>query len=191
MHDLKLRRRRVRHAIILSSEPSTTKLAARACADAGIREVVTVVGSRELGEVLDSLPATADVLICEDAAARGGFLSELSTDRRENVVAVVPRLRNQLTEDAVKFELEPVDVPWYSRRVTAVGATLHPSRCHGVALGCVVLGPTNRPSLARMELAQPSVAAVCEAVLAAGGELYTHPVPVEEMSGQAPVRAAV
>jgi choline kinase len=40
----------------------------------------------------------------------------------------------------MKFQLEPVDVPWYSRRVIGLGKQLGRHWCHGESIGFQVVG---------------------------------------------------
>ena len=68
------------------------------------------------------------------------FIEDLARDPRPNVLGVDLRLPRDLDAEDMKFQLEPVDVAWYSRRVTALGKPLHPRWCHGESIGAQVVG---------------------------------------------------
>lgn len=172
--ELKIRRRRIRHAVLLDPGPMEQELVRR-CHAAGIRDVVTFDGSRSLGELMRQIPSDADVLICDGSPVSAACLQDLAAERRPNVVLVVPRLSHQLTGDMLKFELEPVDVPWYSRRIQSVGTDL--GRGHGEVVGAVALTGAARETVTRLET--PTLGGVCRELLAAGLELHAHAVAAD------------
>lgn len=76
-----------------------------------------------------------DILVDDD-----GWLYDLITDPRPNVLAVLLQLKSQLGEEEMKFQLEPVDAPWFSRRVVGLSKKLQPHMSHGESIGAQVIG---------------------------------------------------
>lgn len=72
---------------------------------------------------------------------------ELLRDRRPNVLAMIMQLQHRLGEEEMKLQLEPVDVPWYSRRVVGLSKALVPSWCHGESIGIQTIGADFFPVL--------------------------------------------
>lgn len=68
------------------------------------------------------------------------FLRDMTVDPRQNVLGVELRLHHTLDQEDMKFQLEPVDVPWYSRRVVGLGKELVSRWCHGESIGFQVVG---------------------------------------------------
>jgi len=76
-----------------------------------------------------------DILVDDD-----GWLYDLITDPRPNVLAVLLQLSSQLGAEEMKFQLEPVDAPWFSRRVVGLSKKLQPRMSHGESIGAQVIG---------------------------------------------------
>lgn len=91
---------------------------------------------------LDAMQTPRPVLICDGDVwiDNPDFLREMTSDGRPNVLGVELRLHNQLADEDMKFQLEPVDVPWYSRRVVGLGKQLVARWCHGESIGVQVVG---------------------------------------------------
>lgn len=89
-----------------------------------------------------AIGAPTSFLLCDgDVYVRDErFLHELADDPRANVLGVELRLVRDLDAEDMKFQLEPVDVPWYSRRVVALGKGLVRQWCHGESIGFQVVG---------------------------------------------------
>lgn len=89
-----------------------------------------------------AIGAPTSFLLCDgDVYVRDGrFLHELASDTRANILGVELRLVRDLDAEDMKFQLEPVDVPWYSRRVVALGKQLVRQWCHGESIGFQVVG---------------------------------------------------
>ncbi len=81
-------------------------------------------------------------LLCDGDILVGdpGWLEDLITDRRPNVLAVLLQLQSQLGEEEMKVQVEGVDVPWYARRVTGLSKKLKPMASHGESIGAQVIG---------------------------------------------------
>lgn len=135
-----------------------------------------------------AMPAPEPFLICDgDVYVRDAtFLQELARDSRPNVLGVELRLWRNLDGEDMKFQLEPVDVPWYSRRVIGLGKGLGPHWCHGESIGFQVVGDESFEALEsalealddqqRRELYYEDVFAH---LIADGHEFYTHAVQPE------------
>ncbi len=111
------------------------------------------------------------------------FLGDIASDGRPNVLGVELRLHRQLDSEDMKFQLEPVDVPWYSRRVVGLGKELVSRWCHGESIGLQVIGGESfealREGLAALEDADRETLYyedVFAHLLADGHEFYTHAV---------------
>lgn len=76
-----------------------------------------------------------DILVGDDA-----WVAELLTDPRPNVLAVLLQLQSKLGHEEMKFQLEPVDAPWFSRRVIGLSKELEPRMSHGESIGAQVIG---------------------------------------------------
>lgn len=79
--------------------------------------------------------ADGDVLLGDEE-----FLGDLLSDPRPNVLAVELRLAHTLGAEEMKVQMEPVDVPWYTRRVVGLSKELQPQFCHGESIGVQVVG---------------------------------------------------
>ena len=98
-----------------------------------------------------AMPEPNSVLVCDgDVYIRdAAFLTDLASDNRPNVLGVELRLARDLDPEDMKFQLEPVDVPWYSRRVTGLGKNLGRYWCHGESIGFQVVGDESFEALGR------------------------------------------
>ena len=76
-----------------------------------------------------------DILVGDD-----GWLYDLITDPRPNVLAVLLQLQGQMGDEEMKVQVEGVDVPWYSRRVTRLSKELDTNFSHGESIGAQVIG---------------------------------------------------
>lgn len=76
-----------------------------------------------------------DILVGDDI-----WLADLLSDPRPNVLAVLLQLQSQLGDEEMKFQLEPVDAPWFSRRVIGLSKKLEPRMSHGESIGAQVIG---------------------------------------------------
>lgn len=135
-----------------------------------------------------AMPQGRAFFVCDgDVYVRdAGFLEELASDPRPNVLGVELRLTHALDEEDMKFQLEPVDVPWYSRRVTGLGKGLGRHWCHGESIGFQVVGEESFDALlaalnalADDERARLYYEDVFARIIAAGHEFYTHAVQPE------------
>jgi len=95
-----------------------------------------------------------DILVPNDA-----WIRDLITDSRPNILAVALQLQGKLGEEEMKVTLEPVDVPWYSRKVVALSKGIQPLSAHGESIGAQVIGQeTFGPLLSRLEaMTQPEM----------------------------------
>ncbi len=84
------------------------------------------------------LLADGDVLLGQD-----GFIADLLSDPRPNILAVELQLAHRLGEEEMKVQMEPVDVPWFTRRVVGLSKKLQPQFCHGESIGVQVVGTTS------------------------------------------------
>jgi choline kinase len=112
------------------------------------------------------------------AMADSRILHDMLSDPRPNVMAVELRLARNLDGDAMKVQMEAVDVPWFTRRVVGLSKDLRPEYCHGVPAGIHVIGPDSfRPLLDALRGANAAQGARYENVLAQlmsnGHEFYT------------------
>ena len=135
-----------------------------------------------------AMPAPEPFLICDgDVYVRDAtFLRELASDTRPNVLGVELRLWRDLDAEDMKFQLEPVDVPWYSRRVIGLGKGLGRHWCHGESIGFQVVGDE---SFEALEAALDALTAqerkdlyyedVFARLIEDGHEFYTHAVQPE------------
>jgi choline kinase len=76
-----------------------------------------------------------DLLICDDE-----MIQDLLSDRRDNVLGASLQLPRGLGEEEMKFQLEPVDVAWYARRVVGLSKKLDPRASHGESMGMQIVG---------------------------------------------------
>ncbi len=132
-----------------------------------------------------AMPGPAPFFVCDGDVyvADGTFLNDLASDSRPNILGVELRLTQNLDAEDMKFQLEPVDVPWYSRRVTGLGKQLGRHWCHGESIGFQVVGDESFTALLasfdaltdaeRRTLYYEDVFA---RLIAQGHEFYTHAV---------------
>lgn len=135
-----------------------------------------------------AMDAPQSFFVCDgDVFVRDAqFLNDLASDSRENVLGVELRLTHDLDAEDMKFQLEPVDVPWYSRRVIGLGKELGRHWCHGESIGFQVVGDESFEAFAdaldaltddeRRTLYYEDVFA---RIIADGHEFYTHAVQPE------------
>jgi choline kinase len=132
-----------------------------------------------------AMPEARSFLLCDGDVyvSDGTFLQELASDPRSNLLGVELRLPRNLDPEDMKFQLEAVDVPWFSRRVIALGKPLGPHFCHGESIGAQVVGAGTFDRLLhaldglneddRQNLYYEDVFA---RLIDDGEEFYTHPV---------------
>ena len=132
-----------------------------------------------------AMPGPRPFLLCDGDVyvSDGTFLSDLASDPRPNLLGVELRLPRNLDAEDMKFQLEAVDVPWYSRRVVALGKPLGSHFCHGESIGAQVVGEESFAALLdaldaldedeRRDLYYEDVFA---RLIGDGHEFYTHPV---------------
>lgn len=125
------------------------------------------------------LLADGDVLLGDEA-----FIADLLCDPRPNILAVELRLSHTLGAEEMKVQMEPVDVPWYTRRVVGLSKGLQPQFCHGESIGVQVVGrETFGPvfealgGLADSERVELYYEDVFARVMMTGHEFYTLTVP--------------
>lgn len=101
----------------------------------------TANNAESLRRAMHAMPTTSfllcdgDILVREDA-----WLRDMITDPRPNVLAVLLQLQSRMGEEEMKVAVEPVDVPWYSRRVVALSKQINPRAAHGESAGVQVIG---------------------------------------------------
>lgn len=138
-------------------------------------------GMEAIGDATSFLLCDGDVYVKDDR-----FLHELASDSRANVLGAELRLVKDLDDEDMKFQLEPVDVPWYSRRVVALGKELVRQWCHGESIGFQVVGHDSfdalKTALDALEDAEREVLYyedVFGRLISDGHEFYTHAVQPE------------
>lgn len=101
----------------------------------------TFNNAESVRSAMAAMETPRDFLLCDGDAyvQNDAFLRELVTDSRANVLGVELRLHQHLAGEDMKFQLEPVDVPWYSRRVMALGKGLNSRWSHGESIGFQVV----------------------------------------------------
>lgn len=116
-----------------------------------------------------------DILVPND-----GWIRDLITDPRPNILAVALQLQGKLGEEEMKVTMEPVDVPWYSRRVVALSKGIRPLHAHGESIGAQVIGrDTFGPLLDRLESMSPAEKKtsyyedIFQEVMGTGHDFYT------------------
>jgi len=174
---LSLRRRSARDAIVIASSGTSAERAetiARELESLGL-EVQRVTSATEASKAILELGGRPVMLVDGGVDLDADALAELAHDRRPNVVAVELRLSRFIGASDVSFELEPVDVPWYTRRVTSLGRA--PSRrAHGVFAGAQVLSGRDARTFAEHAARLDSCAGALAALVAEGAEVYTLPL---------------
>lgn len=101
----------------------------------------TANNAESLRRAMHAMPTTSfllcdgDILVRDDA-----WLRELITDPRPNILAVLLQLQSRMGAEEMKVTLEPVDVPWYTRRVVALSKGMAPTTAHGESAGVQVIG---------------------------------------------------
>lgn len=132
-----------------------------------------------------AMPDARSFFVCDgDVFVRdASFLDELASDPRPSVLGVELRLTRDLDAEDMKFQLEPVDVAWYSRRVIGLGKELVRHWCHGESIGFQVVGEESFEALRvalegltdaeRQRLYYEDVFA---RIIAEGHEFYAHAV---------------
>ena len=101
----------------------------------------TANNAESLRRAMHAMPVTSfllcdgDILVRDDA-----WLRELITDPRPNVLAVLLQLQSRMGTEEMKVTMEPVDVPWFSRRVVALSKGINPRSAHGESAGVQVIG---------------------------------------------------
>ncbi len=196
---LKSRRERVRHAVVLDGSRSATDATLRALADAGITRVVLVGGAvhsdlplaidsaEDFASAVASFPADADVLVCDpDCEGAVQWVFDLVSERRSDVVVVHPRLSHQIDRTRARFALEPVDVPWYARRVVGLSRELPTGDAHGEAMEFGIVSARSRSEAADA----PDLFSMLSKA-AASSRLYVHAVPGPRWSAATAVPVSV
>jgi hypothetical protein len=156
-----------------SGLPEVVTVGARGATAAGQLAAALEALRSEAGEAPPFLLANADVALADTRV-----LSDLLDDPRPNVLAVELRLAHMLGDDDMKVQMEPVDVPWFTRRVVGVSRELAPSACHGLTAGIQVIGPDSfEPLLAALHAASSDGSVRYEdlfvQLMADGHEFYT------------------
>lgn len=106
------------------------------------------------------------------------ILKDFVSDPRPNVLAVQLRLAHTMGAEELKVQMEPVDVPWYTRRVVGLGRDLQPQFCHGESIGLELVGAQSFGAVldALRDLSTDTAAARSDAFTQAmmdGHEFYT------------------
>lgn len=95
---------------------------------------VSLLSAMENMDPCSFLLCDGDILAPNDA-----WIRDLVTDPRPNVLAVALQLQGKLGQEEMKVTLEPVDVPWYSRRVVALSKAIQPLFAHGESMGAQII----------------------------------------------------
>ena len=186
--EMKLRRRRIRSALVTGTRHLDGVLAALAAA--GVRHAVVVGATGETvtglrishaetpADAIEAIEPGDEVVVVDADQPADAWLPDLLAEKRANVLVVQPRLAHQIEAGTLRFTLEPVDVPWYSRRVIAVARELLAQHSHGEVLASGILATSLVPALRTVAGTHPA-ATVAELVafLVKDHDFYAHALP--------------
>lgn len=187
-NEMKLRRRRIRSALVTGTRYLDAVLAT--LVTAGVRHVVVIgaPGSMVSGlrisqadtpaEAIAAIEPGEQVVVVDADQPADVWLPNLLAEKRINVLVVQPRLAHQIESGTLRFALEPVDVPWYSRRVIAVSRDLLARHSHGEVLASGILAASLVPVLRAAADAHPHASlAELVALLVQEHDFYAHALP--------------